>query len=137
MRCYLLIMSNQQPLSPLRQMLKDRDELGRSELIEEFDRSRVDDPSISQENLHLKDSYLGQKEQGDSERPDTNSETNRGSGMVEREQPQPAPRPPEHIARPAERETFAQRMLQERDQAAQAREAEPDREQEQDRERDR
>ena len=130
-------MSNPEPLSPLRQMLKDRDELGRSELVEEFDRSRADDASISQENLHLKDSYQGQKEQGDSERSDPKVESNRGSGMVEREQPQPAPRPPEHIARPAEREAYAQRLLQERDQAAQAREAEPDREQEQDRERDR
>ena len=124
--------------SRLRQMIEERDQ-GRSELRDEFDRSREDDASISQENLHLKDSYLGQKEQGEAERSDTAVEPEREPTMVEQEKPEPRPRPPEEIARQADKEKFEHRWKAQMDRAAVEREAAPeqDNNREQDMDRDR
>lgn len=122
--------------SRLRQMIEERDQ-GRSELRGEFDRSREDDASISQENLHLKDSYLGQK--GEGERSDAAAEPVREPTMVEQERPEPKPRPPEEIAREADRERFEDRWKAQMDRSSLEREAAPeqDNEREQDVERDR
>ena len=119
-------------------MIEERDQ-GRSELRDEFDRSREDDASISQENLHLKDSYLGQKEQGETERSDSAVEPERDPTMVEQEKPEPRPQPPEEIARQADREKFEDRWKAQMDRAAFDREAAPeqDNSREQDMERDR
>ena len=126
--------------SRLRQMIEERDQ-GRSELETEFDRAREDAASISQENLHLKDSYLGQKEQGEADRSDTAAEPIREPTMVEQERPEPKPRPPEEIAKEADREKFEDRWKAQMERTAMEREAAPEqdnnREQDMDRDRER
>ncbi len=122
--------------SRLRQMIEERD-LRRSELRAEFDRSREDDASISHENLHLKDSYIGQK--GEDERSEAAAEPDRKPTMVEQERPEPKPRPQEEMAREADREKFENRWKAQMDRSTLDREAasEQDNQREQDVERDR
>lgn len=122
--------------SRLHQMIEERDQ-GRSELRGEFDRSREDDATISHENLHMNDSYVGQKEQQG--RSDSVAEPDREQTMVEQERPEPKPRPPEEVARQADKEKFEDRWKAQMDRAATERDAAPeqDNHREQDVERDR
>lgn len=105
--------------SRLRQMIEERD-LGRSELRAEFDRSREDDASISHENLHLKDSYFGQRESG--------ADPAREKTMVEQERPEPRPTPPRTTGPLQDRITAADRLAREHDRATQENSREEDRE---------
>ena len=109
--------------SRLRQMIEERD-LGRSELRAEFDRSREDDASISHENLHLKDSYIGQK--GEDGRSEAAANPDREPTMVEQERPEPKPRPPEKMAREADRKKFVDRWKAQMDRSALEKEAAPE-----------
>ncbi len=139
-QAYAWIMSNPAIPSRLREMIEERDQ-GRSELENEFDRAREDDASISQENLHLKDSYLGQKEQGETDRSESATEQNREPSMVEQERPEPKPRPPEDVAKEADREKFEDRWKSQMEKSENEREAAPEqdnnREQDMDRDRER
>lgn len=104
--------------SRLRQMIEERDQ-GRSELRDEFDRSREDDASIRQENLHLKDSYLGQRTRGD--------DAAREKTMIEQERPEPRPVPPRSTGPLQDRITAADRLAREHDRATQENSREEDR----------
>jgi hypothetical protein len=96
--------------SRLRDMIEERDQ-GHSELREEFDKSRADDASVSRENEHLKDSYVGQKTQGD----DRAQEKTR----VEQDRPEPRPTPPRGVGPIQDRITEMDRLSIEQERAAQ------------------
>jgi len=107
--------------SRLREMIEERD-LGQSEFRDEFDKARADDASVSRENEHLKDSYVGQKTQGDDQ---TQEKT-----MVEQERPEPRPTPPRGVGAIQDRITEMDRLAMEQERAAKENEYDQDREME-------
>ena len=92
--------------SRLRDLIEERDQ-GRSELREEFDKSRADDASVSRENDHLKDSFVNEKTQGDDHAQEKT--------MVEQERPEPRPTPPRSTGAIQDRITEMDRLAAERD----------------------
>ena len=102
-------------------MIEERD-LGQSEFRDEFDKARADDASVSRENEHLKDSYVGQKTQGDDQ---TQEKT-----MVEQERPEPRPTPPRGVGAIQDRITEMDRLAMEQERAAKENEYDQDREME-------
>ena len=99
--------------SRLKAMIDERDQ-GHSELREEFDKSRTDDPAQSRENEHLKDSYVGEKAQGD--------DRGQEKKMVEQERPVPRPSPPRSTGAIQDRITEIDRLAAEQDRFAQGKE---------------
>lgn len=96
--------------SRLRAIIDERDQ-GQSELREEFDKSRTDDPAQSRENEHLKDSYVGEKAQGD--------DRSQEKTMVEQERSAPHLTPPRSTGSIQDRITHERNMALDNERAAQ------------------